>query len=122
MDALQRALYAEAAAGAAGGGALGACMRAGGGYSARSAAGRVHPDSSCAEALAALNSSGLRHLPVVSRAEGGAAAQVVGLLEADGVGDACARELTVRALNRRNRADLGTAQQVVAEPQEEVAR
>jgi len=104
-EAAQRALGAEpAAAAAAAGGALLACARAGGAYSARAAAGRVHPDTSLAEALAVLNAGGLRLVPVVPRAADGGGARAVGVLALEAVGDAAQRELTLRAVARAGRA------------------
>ena len=99
------------------GSALSACTRAGGAFTSRTAAGRVHPDSSLAEALAALNASGLRQLAVVARpSESGAGKPVVatGVLEAEAVGDAAARELTQRAVAKSRRAVEARREQAAA--------
>ena len=128
-DAAQRALAqsgSEAAGGASGdwkggaaglGSALNACARAGGSFTTRTAAGRVHPDSSLADALAALNASGLRQLAVVARpSEQGAGKPVVamGVLEVEAVGDAAARELTQRAVAKQRRAAEARREQAAA--------
>jgi H+/Cl- antiporter ClcA len=111
-NALQRALReagGNLAAAATPGAAAAACARSGGAFAARAPGGRVHPDTSLAEALATLNGLGVQQLPVVARegaasgAGSGAASSwppPVGLLEAEAVGTACALELTQRALRR----------------------
>jgi len=115
-DALQRALDAaslkpgpndataegETAASAPGGSAK-ACVKAGGAFQGtRVAWSRITPDTPLADALAALNRGGLRQLPVVPVARV-QRPPAVGLLEAESVADACAQELTQRALRRATR-------------------
>jgi H+/Cl- antiporter ClcA len=111
-DAVQRALDAAASAsGAAGGesaatapgGAAKACANAGGSFQGtRAAWSRITPDTPLADALAALTRGGLRQLPVVPVVNV-QRPPAVGLLEAEAVADACAMELTQRALRRAAR-------------------
>jgi len=115
-DALQRALDAASlkpgpndaaaegeTAASAPGGAAKACVKAGGAFQGtRVAWSRITPDTPLADALAALNRGGLRQLPVVPVARV-QRPPAVGLLEADAVADACAQELTQRALRRATR-------------------
>lgn len=111
-DAVQRALDA-AASGAptaggespasAPGGAAKACANAGGSFQGtRAAWSRITPDTPLADALAALTRGGLRQLPVVPVVNV-QCPPAVGLLEAEAVADACAMELTQRALRRAAR-------------------
>ena len=114
-DAVQRALDAAALVapvpGAAGGesaatapgGAAKACANAGGSFQGtRAAWSRITPDTPLADALAALTRGGLRQLPVVPVVNV-QRPPAVGLLEAEAVADACAMELTQRALRRAAR-------------------